>query len=103
MNKYLFRSLLTLVLLSCWSSLPAQGQNAASVEKSASNASAVISVSTSNGKTTITYQGKKVWSGKTTGKVTGKAKSVDGVDYAAAFDGDKVIWENVAGASRHLK
>ncbi len=103
MKKYLFRSLLTLVLLPFWSALPAQGQNAASVKKSASTASAGINVSTSNGRTTIAYQGKEVWSGKTTGKVTGKAKSVDGVDYAAAFDGDKVIWQNVAGASRHLK
>lgn len=62
-----------------------------------------ISVSTNNGQTTVTYNGKEVFSGPTKGKVTSRAASRNGKDYAAAWDDDKVIWENVKGAAEMLK
>jgi len=62
-----------------------------------------ISVSTVNGQTTVTLNGKKVWSGVTTGQVTGKASSINGKEYAAAFDGTKVLWESEKGAAGKLK
>ncbi len=83
--------------------LPCQGQNIAIVKKSAQTAAAGVAVSTVNGKTTLTYKGKEVWSGKTTGKVTARQKVVNGTEYVAAFDGTKVIWENVKGAGNKIK
>jgi hypothetical protein len=82
---------------------PLSAQNVDKIKKDARTAAAGISVSTANGKTTIVYQGKEVWTGKTTGKATGRSKSVDGTQYAAAFDGDKVLWENVPGAAKKVK
>lgn len=81
----------------------AVAQNLGKIKQGARTAGAGISVSTRNGITTLTYQGKEVWSGKTTGQVTGRAKTVDGVNYAAAFDGNKVIWENMRGAGAKVK
>lgn len=62
-----------------------------------------ISVSTVNGQTTVTWNGKRVWSGETTGQVTGKASSINGKEYAAAFEGTKVLWESEKGAAGKLK
>jgi hypothetical protein len=56
-----------------------------------------------NGQTTVTYKGEEVFSGQTTGAVSGRSSSVNGTEYAAAFDGDKVLWENVSGAAEQLK
>ena len=56
-----------------------------------------------NGKSTVSYQGKAVWSGKTKSQVTAKARTVDGKEYAAAYDGQKVVWENVKGAAKQLQ
>jgi hypothetical protein len=92
-----------LALFMAASLLTSGAQNIAVVKGKARTAAAGISVSTSNGKTTIVYQGKEVWTGKTTGKVTGKSKAVGDTTYAAAFDGDKVIWENVKGAGAKVK
>ena len=94
---------LMVFLLGCWCTVPLQAQNTAIIKKSARTAAAGISVSTRNGQTTIVYKGKEVWTGKTSGKVTGKAKAVNDKEYAAAYDGNKVIWENVPGAAAHLK
>jgi hypothetical protein len=62
-----------------------------------------ISVKTVNGQTTVSYKGKEVFSGATSGSVSGRSSSVNGTEYAAAFDGDKVLWENVSGAAQQLK
>jgi len=62
-----------------------------------------ISVSSVNGQTTVTWNGRKVWSGVTTGQVTGKASSINGKEYAAAFEGTKVLWESEKGAAGKLK
>lgn len=102
MKKNTLTTVVALLVLACWSSV-AFSQNISIIKKSARTAAAGISVSTSNGKTTVVYQGKEVWTGKTTGKVTGKAKAVDGKEYAAAFDGEKVIWENIPGAGAKVK
>lgn len=64
---------------------------------------ASISVTTVNGQTTVTWNGKKVWSGETTGMVTGKASAINGKEYAAAFEGTKVLWESEKGAAGKLK
>ena len=81
----------------------ASAQNIGKIKQSARTAAAGVSVSTQNGVSTITYQGKQVWTGKTTGKVLGRSKAVGDVTYAAAFDGNKVIWENVPGAGAKVK
>ena len=65
--------------------------------------SACISVKTVTGQSTITYNGKDVFTGHTKGMVTAKASSENGTEYAAAFDGKKVLWENVPGAAKHVK
>lgn len=62
-----------------------------------------ISVSTVNGQTTVTWNGKRVWSGETTGQVTGKASAINGKEYGAAFEGTKVLWESEKGAAGKLK
>lgn len=66
-------------------------------------ADAGISSTTKNGKTTVTYKGKQVFSGSTAGVVMTRSASENGKEWAAAFDGDKVLWENEPGASQHLK
>lgn len=62
-----------------------------------------LSVSTVNGQTTVIYNGKEVFSGPTNGKVTSRSVSRNGKNYAAAWDGDTVIWENVKGAAGQAK
>ena len=64
---------------------------------------AAISTKIVNGSTVIVYQGQEFSVGPTQGPVSAKAKSIDGKNYAAAFDGDRVIWENVPGAAQQVK
>jgi hypothetical protein len=64
---------------------------------------AELKVSTENGITTIVYNGKNVFKGATKGKVSGKAVNDNGTELAAAFDDDRVIWENVTGAAERIK
>lgn len=61
-----------------------------------------IKVQSSDGETIVTFRGKQVWKGKAKNKVAGKVKEVGGVTYAAAFDGKKVLWENVRGAAKRV-
>jgi len=82
--------------------LPLAAQNISLIKQSARNATAGISVKTENGKSLVVYKGKTVWSGKAAGKVTAKAKTIDGKEYAAAFDGKKVVWESPKGAAKQL-
>ena len=62
-----------------------------------------ISAKTVNGKTTITYKGEEVFSGPTSGRVSTKAVNINGEESAAAFDGDKVLWESKSGAADALR
>jgi hypothetical protein len=80
----------------------AENRSSSSSSDSAS-ASSSISVRTENGQTTVTYKGEEVFSGQTSGMVKASSSSVNGTEYAAAFDGDKVIWENASGAAEQLK
>jgi len=61
-----------------------------------------ISVMSINGQATVTWNGEKVFSGPAKGLVTVRSSNVNGTQYAAAFDEDTVIWENVPGAARQL-
>jgi hypothetical protein len=67
------------------------------------NAHSGVSIKTVNGSSVVVYNGQEVFSGPTRGKVSAKSKSVNGKDYAAAFDDDGVVWENVPGAAAQLK
>lgn len=62
-----------------------------------------ISTKTVNGSTVVTFQGKDISVGPTQGQVSARTTSVNGTIYAAAFDGDRVIWENLPGAAQQLK
>ena len=70
---------------------------------SSSGGGSGIGTSTENGQTKVTWKGQEVWSGTTTGAVSARSASENGTEYAAAFDGDKVLWENTSGAAEHLK
>jgi hypothetical protein len=62
-----------------------------------------VSVKTVNGETVVIYQGKEISIGKTKGKVSTKAKSVNGVSYAVVYDGDQIVWENIPDAAEQFK
>ncbi|MBP7950149.1 MAG: hypothetical protein KA004_10865 [Verrucomicrobiales bacterium] len=62
-----------------------------------------ISTVTTNGQTTVQMDGKTVWQGKTTGKVSARMVTENGVRYAAAFDGGRLLWENVKGAGAKVR
>ena len=67
------------------------------------SSSAGISAKTVNGKTTITYKGEEVFSGPTSGRISTKSMNINGDESAAAFDGDKVLWESKSGAADALR
>jgi hypothetical protein len=62
-----------------------------------------LRVTTENGVTTIVFNGRQVFMGSTTGPVTAKSATSNGVELAAAYDNGRVIWENVPGAGRYLQ
>jgi len=62
-----------------------------------------ISSSTTDDKGTVTYNGKEVWKGKVKKGLTAIAKSIDDENLAAAWDGKKLVWENVKGAGKKLE
>lgn len=62
-----------------------------------------LSVMTENGFSTVQFNGRKVWSGKTTGKVAAKSASVNGKEYAAVFEGSKLLWESEKGAAGKVR
>ena len=74
-------------------------------------AKANLSTSVINGKGTITYNGKKVWQGAVTKdlKAFSKATSTaengpqENTEYAAVWDGNKLVWENAPGAGAALE
>ena len=62
-----------------------------------------ISTQIVNGETIIHWQKKEVWRGTTSGFLVCKSKALNGVEIAAAFDGDKTIWESEPGAGARVK
>lgn len=72
------------------------------VEKLIKQANQGVEVSTDNGESVVKYEGKQVWRGRTSGDVSARSKTENGKAYAAAFDGGKVIWENVPGAAKKV-
>jgi hypothetical protein len=64
--------------------------------------STTVNVSTINGQSVVTVNGKQVYTGPVKGQVSTRSRNVNGVEYAAAFDGDTVLWENVPGAAQKL-
>ena len=79
----------------------------ADVEKNVKSVSVTsssnITVSQSNDEATVKYNGKEVWKGKVRKPVIAVSKSDNGNDLAAAFEGRKLLWENVAGAGKQLE
>jgi hypothetical protein len=62
-----------------------------------------LSVKSENGSTTVVWNGQEVWKGETSGKVSSASSSENGKEFAAAFDGDRIIWESEAGAAQKVK
>lgn len=77
-------------------------QNLGLIPGKAATAAAGISVQSNGSKYIVIYQGKTVFAGATKSKPVAKAKNINGRQYAAAYDGNKVIWENVKGAGALL-
>ncbi len=63
---------------------------------------ATIRVLYRDGETSVIYGGEEVWRGKAGGAVSAKTKRTLFREYAAAFAGDQVLWENVPGAGQRL-
>jgi hypothetical protein len=53
--------------------------------------------------TTVVFNGRQVFMGSTGGTVSSKAGSSNGIELAAVYDDDRVIWENVPGAGQFLR
>lgn len=79
----------------------ALGQAPASTAHRSATANANLSVRTENGRSVVTFNGKRIYTGPLNGQVT--SSSSNGVEYTAAFAGDKVLWENVPGAAKQLQ
>ena len=75
----------------------------ATTKSSSQASSSSISTRTENGQTTITCNGKEVWHGPTSNAVKSQSVSRNGNTFAAAFDGDKVIWESEEGAGAKVQ
>jgi hypothetical protein len=84
-------------------SLGAFGQTQHHQPANAHSGGAGVSVKSENGRTVVVWQGKEVFSGQTTGHVVARSANINGVDLAAAFAGDHVIWESSPGAAQHLR
>ncbi|MEN9360747.1 MAG: hypothetical protein RL095_2282 [Verrucomicrobiota bacterium] len=80
---------------------PQEAANKSSSQSQSSSSS--ISSRTENGQTTITFNGQEVWKGATTGKVRAQTLSREGQSFAAAFDGDQVLWESSKGAGAEIE
>lgn len=69
----------------------------------ASSAGRALEAATVNGSTVIRYGGREFPIGRTRGLVTTRAVSLQGREYAAAFEDGRVIWESTPGAAQHLR
>lgn len=84
------------------------------IEKAKANqngANANLSTSVINGKGTITYNGRQVWQGAVKKDLKAFSKVVStnengqqkDTEYAAVWDGKKLVWENFPGAGAALE
>ncbi|MCD6051540.1 MAG: hypothetical protein K0Q55_2949 [Verrucomicrobia bacterium] len=101
--KTLLRLSLSLIAVVCLLAATSVSAQVGSLPGKAKTAAAGISVSFDGSKSTVIYGGQKVFEGPTKAKATAAVKNVNGVQYAAAFDGTRVVWENVKGASAKVK
>jgi hypothetical protein len=62
-----------------------------------------ISVVSSQGQTTVTWNGKQVYAGPTKGDVLARRFTVAGQEFAIAYDGGAVVWQNHTDAVTKLK
>lgn len=81
----------------------AEADNEKNVKSVSVTSSSSISVNQSNDEATVKYNGKEVWKGKVKKPVITVSKSENGNDLAAAFEGKKLLWENVNGAGKQLE
>ncbi len=65
--------------------------------------SQTVAVSTVNGRTVVNINGKKVFEGETTGRVSSKSMNFEGAQFTAVWDGERVIWENTKGAAEQIR
>jgi len=72
------------------------------VTRSCSN-SVRLNVNTVNGYTTVLFNGKKVFSGKTRGRVLSNSEIRDCKAYVAVWDGKGVLWQNTDDAATVLE
>ena len=57
-----------------------------------------IATSSVNGDAVVTWNGAVVWQGRTQNALRAAAITTNGRDLAAAFDGEKTVWESEPGA-----
>jgi hypothetical protein len=96
-------NLVSAVFLVSAGHLGAFGQTAVQQQNTAlTSAHASISVCTTNGQTVATYNGSQVFAGPTKEPVHARSQAIQGVTYAAVFEGSKVLWESQPGAAQHL-
>jgi hypothetical protein len=79
------------------------GMGATGLPEAGALGPATLSTKSVNGSTVIVYRGREFPVGRTQGMVSTRAASIQGTDYAAAFDDKRVIWESVPGAAERLK
>ena len=91
------------LVLGLWGPTSALSQTSSAHKKVSTSASTGLNVSTVNGQSEVTLNGKQVYAGPTQGHVTSSSRNVNGVEYSAVYDGDTVLWENVPGAAQQLQ
>lgn len=102
--KTSFLAMLTAALaMMTASALTASAQPCPAHHHVSSSASTGVHVTTSNGQAVVTFNGKEVYAGPAKGQVSSLSRNNNGVEYAAAFDGDTLLWENVPGAAQQLQ
>lgn len=69
---------------------------------SSSSSGSGVSISTVNGETVVTANGRELYRGPTHGAVSSVSRSENGVEYSAVMDGDRVLWESSPGAAGKL-
>lgn len=85
----------TLCLCSILSSTALQPAHAQQGRTSSSRSSSGgVSVSTTDGETIVTVDGREVFRGPTKGSVTTTSRNDDGVEYNAVLEGDRILWES---------
>ena len=67
------------------------------------HAQPLVGIVTINGQTAVSWRGEEVFAGPTEGPVRGLSASIGREEFAAALDGNKILWENVPGAAQKVK